>query len=132
SFLSSAGNLDVYNHNSSSPWTYTRTAGALRCQSTGFDLTLNTNAFTMYASGGTQADQFNILSSNSNDQWYGVGENDVCNIGVGHTQGINYQQFVKGMQSVIIDDSADAVGRSVHVNTFALGYIPGDDLLGRP
>ncbi len=89
--------------------------------------------------GGTQADTFLIRSTppsgvSFSNAFRGAGGND--NYLIGHARRTNLitanVAIVNdaGDDSATIDDSADIVGRIVHVDTYFVGGVAGDDLFG--
>jgi hypothetical protein len=89
----------------------------------------------LYASGGTLADSFLIKSTpaaNMNNDMYGAGGNDIYTIGnAGLTSGIASYVNVNGLggtDSIVVDDSADPVARTVHINDTSINAVPSDTL----
>jgi hypothetical protein len=130
-----------YNDNSPNAWTYTRTATLLRADrlggSTYFLLLNQSGVENLYASGGTQADGFLIQTTPSGtiDQYDGKLGDDTYTLGnAQRTSGILGAIQVYGdsggTDSVNIENLADTIGRTVHVNESFVGATPGDNLFG--
>jgi hypothetical protein len=123
--------VDVSNDASTAQWTYTRTAGSLRMQASGLDLTLLTLQIEeLNVTGGTQADVFNVLSTGTLDTYQGLGGNDTAIVGNGGvTQGIT-NQVITLTENLTVNDGNDATARTVHVNAYLIGQTTGDNLFG--
>jgi hypothetical protein len=116
----------IWNDANSSAWTVTRTSTAISYSSGSYFVVLNlANVDWLLAYGGTQADQFNVRSTPAEEMdndFDGAGGNDNYTFGnLGLTSGIASECFANGAagtDSIIVDDSADTVGRTVHVEKF--------------
>jgi hypothetical protein len=130
--------FNVLNDNNTSAWTITRTATQLSysAPSTGYFIVFNLSHLGyMFASGGTVVDTYLIRSTpadNMNNDLYGAGGSDTYTFGnSGLTSGIASYCNVNGSggtDSIVIDDSADIVGRTFHVNSGFINAVPGDTL----
>jgi hypothetical protein len=129
--------FDVYNDNSTATWTVTRTSTQLSYSgSTGYFIVVNLSHLGyMFASGGTQNDAYLIRSTpaaDMNNDFYGAAGNDTYTFGnAGLTSGIASYCNVNGFggtDSIVIDDTADTIGRGFHINSGFINAVPGDTL----
>ncbi len=130
--------LLVNNQNGSGYWTYTRTDEYLRVQEFfGHALALHDNGFEyLWTNGATQTDIFDVRSIRTDsvsgfdggdgDNQFFVGDNQLTS---GILGGLQFYPTL-GTNSVTIDNSADIMGRVVHVDITDVGAAPGDDLFG--
>lgn len=127
----------LHNELSQGGWDYVRTNDYFRAIGPFYSLTLNnTNTEYLFAMAGAQTDNFHVLSvpSNSVMAFEGGDGTNHYEIGdAGLTGGIHgaVQLFASvGFNTVTIDNSADPLGRTVHVDVQDVGAVPGDDLFG--
>ncbi|HEY7087218.1 MAG TPA: hypothetical protein VH518_03955 [Tepidisphaeraceae bacterium] len=128
--------MNLVNTNSTSAWTYTENNTSLVLSKTAYHLTVGfANIENLTGSGGTLADTINITSTPTGlvSGFDGAGGNDVINIGAaGSTQtihgNINALGGSGGNDSIVVDDTADTVGRTFHIDSQSVNAYAGDNL----
>jgi hypothetical protein len=132
--------LNFFNDNNPSSWNYTRTNAnfsASRTSGGAYFVQLNDpNVETLYATGGAGGDDIFIQQVRPGGEVFIDGKGGSDEFFVGNAQ---RTQDIRGLvgiytslgnDGITIDDTADTVGRTFHIDASTVGAAPGDDLFG--